>query len=345
MAIELFGSVATNKVAQFKWGVSTVGELKKTPSQAAIIITLQIVAAFALSNTGHADARSDARAWCANYQRTTGGQCNVEKCPCGFKAKRLHSVHRTMRFDICVCSSRANQRDVNRRQAEVACRNYQQQYRQPCWVVRNNCGVRRMPVAKFGDGPLVRYSACREKHGAERLKKAANELVMTGPHAAFLISQYRKWMAYLRSQADRATPLRADHIAALQRYYPRVDLRKVRIAYSGRLQSYGGCTTDCDTIYCGNRDFVNSVRSSILNAVTNRKLYFHELEHTEQCEMRGGRNRYAMMWFRHLAPGTVKAIGQGRSAGDFGTRIHDDMPMEGDADRKAATVCASTGLC
>lgn len=311
---------------------------------------LILISAFTTgSGPAVADARSDAQAWCNNYRATTGGQCNVEKCPCGFKEKRLKTFSRPFQFGMCVCSARSDQREVNQRRAAEACRNYTASFGKPCRVVQNHCGISMMPVAKFGDGPLVRYSACREKDGPERLKNVANTLVMTAPHAAFLVSQYDKWMTFLASAADRPTPLRSDHIQLLQRHFSNVDLRQVRIAYSARLEpSKPGerfvCTTDCKTIYCGSREFVASIRNGPVTIVTDKHLYFHEMAHTEQCQHMGGRNRYAMMWFRHLAPGAVAAIKDRDNDTSFGWRLHDGMPMEKEADRKANAVCAGTSL-
>jgi hypothetical protein len=55
------------------------------------------------------------------------------------------------------------------------------------------------------------------------------------------------------------------------------------------------------------------------------------------------RDFYADMWFRHLAVGVVKAL----AASNFSvssSQIHDKMPMEVDADEKAAEIVVATGI-
>jgi hypothetical protein len=296
-----------------------------------------------------ADARSNARNFCENYKRTSGGNCVVEKCPCGIGLKRIKKFKRGgLRIGICVCEARSDQRERNRRLAQAACNEFTALHRRPCWVVKNHCGVTRMPVKKFGNGPLVRYSACREKHGAERLKKAADKLApVLAPHTAFFISQYRKYMGNISAVADRPTVLPASTRQRLQRYFTLSDLSKVRIAFSpsalvGAPPPVSACITDCTTIYCRDHSFVARVRSGEIS-----NLLIHEIAHTQQCARWGGRNQYAMQWFRNVPRGLIDAASaKGASPGgstSFGTRFHDGMPMEQEAFGVAGRTCATLG--
>lgn len=63
----------------------------------------------------------------------------------------------------------------------------------------------------------------------------------------------------------------------------------------------------------------------------------HELQHYNQCKRIGGRDHYALMWFRDLGNTLLKS-------GILKT-IHDRMPMEKEAISSADTLCKQIQDC
>lgn len=281
--------------------------------------------------------KQDAIAWCQKFKDRTRLRCKVEKCPCGIGDKKIKKIKRRRSRGACVCLSRRTMRHYNRQRAQRTCAAYTRKYGVKCTVSRRNCPPGKIAVKKFRGGPRVKYSACRDKKGAERLKRGANKLTLIRPKAQLLIGGYRAMFTRIRRKADRLTRLPVRTRRTLQRRYPRVNLAQVRIARSSRAPK-NGCITDCTRIYCSSRGFVNGVRRGRLS-----RLLLHEIAHTEQCRVWGGRNRYALKWFRNLPVGIVRGFKRGSDS--YIDRVHDKMPMEAKAERKARRVCGSLRRC
>lgn len=68
----------------------------------------------------------------------------------------------------------------------------------------------------------------------------------------------------------------------------------------------------------------------------------HELAHSKQCSSWGGRYIYADKWFRHVPIGIIGAILSGFTKRKARS-IHDAMPMESSAEKKADQVIIALG--
>jgi len=103
---------------------------------------------------------------------------------------------------------------------------------------------------------------------------------------------------------------------------------------------------DCKTVYFGDPLIVEHLRAG--TALTRRELRWlaHELTHGEQCQRWGGRPRFARTWFSQAGTQAWRVV---RSGGTMaGIReylrtknvadLHDAMPMEIEADERAARV-------
>ncbi len=64
-------------------------------------------------------------------------------------------------------------------------------------------------------------------------------------------------------------------------------------------------------------------------------LLCHELRHTEQCNEMGGRDFYAERWFRDFA---ISALTSNLNNPNYYTVLHDQMPMEKNAEARAMEV-------
>ena len=74
------------------------------------------------------------------------------------------------------------------------------------------------------------------------------------------------------------------------------------------------------------------------NPDSNIHWFAHELEHYEQCMSRGGKRRYANMWFGQVGTTWLKLILNGKPGDVKQNGLHDAMPMESNADKKADRV-------
>ncbi len=292
---------------------------------------------FTFTSFVHAGAQDEAQRYCTQYETSTRRQCHVEKCPCGVGEKSLKKFDRKgLKRAYCVCVSKSVKKADNREKAEQACQAYEAQYGEECLVSSRNCPVGMIPVDKFRGGPGVKYSACRDKNGPERFKNFANEVNQAMPQALMLVNSYKAFFKRIHNAADSLTPLPVATQRILQRHFPKVNLDRVRIGHSDRATS--AAITDCHKIY-----FKHESKVQVLRGGRITRLLLHELTHTEQCDQWGGRNRYAMKWFRNLAPGTFMALRKGSK--NYGDNVHDEMPMERDAERKAQSLCREISIC
>ena len=125
------------------------------------------------------------------------------------------------------------------------------------------------------------------------------------------------------------------YVEQLKGYFPKIDLRTVRVGYSSR-QPSGNTTTDCHNVYSGVREFVDQLRNaSVGSNPTLLSLLYHELRHTEQCNEMGGRDFYAERWFGDFA---ISALTSNLNNPNYYTVLHDRMPMEKNAETRATEV-------
>lgn len=147
-------------------------------------------------------------------------------------------------------------------------------------------------------------------------------------------------------------PLPAVYQEILRSHYPQVDFEKIRFAFSDQ-QPPDNATTNCNRIYFNDAAHVDALR----NAGPNPKWLWllHELTHAEQCVEVGGRQKYALRWWRELETAVRES---GETIDVFQTteqlvkqlqalylRVHAAMPMEQAADAKAETVFQSLRVC
>ena len=172
--------------------------------------------------------------------------------------------------------------------------------------------------------------------------------------AALCETKIRAFDVYM-AQIDTGQPQHAlppIYQDILRPHYPQVDFEKIRFAFSDQ-QPPDNATTDCNRIYFNDADHVDALR----NAGPNPKWLWllHELTHSEQCVEVGGREKYALRWWRELETAVRES---GETIDVFQTteqlvkqlqalylRVHAAMPMEQTADAKAETVLGSLRVC
>ena len=301
------------------------------------LMTISLNTVFAKRKDRNAENKKDAIAWCNSFSKKEHVKCGVEKCPCGIGKRKVKKVKRKNSTGYCVCVSKAAKKDLNKERAQAACKEYTKKYGKSCIVKQGNCPISRMPIAKYRGGALIKYSACREKFGAERLKKAANVATMARPTSQFLVGSYSALFARIKAKSSNRSKLPRATQKALQKHFPAVNLSGVTIAHSSS-KAVKGCITDCKKIYCRRASTITKFQNGTIS-----RLLVHEIGHTEQCSKWGGRNRYALHWFRHLPVGVVKGIKKGEDK--YVERLHDKMPMESSAESKAQRVCRAVTGC
>jgi hypothetical protein len=246
--------------------------------------------------------------------------------------KRLKKFKRgKLRIAYCVCRPKGDEAEENRQKALDRCETYRNKFGRQCKVSKRHCPTGWIALEKYGGGPMVKFAACRQKQTAERAKDVTDKLLWMNAPNQRRLTEYRSLFRWIHEKADGLTPLPSSTRAALQHDY-QVNLDNVRIAHSSR--TGGGCITDCKKIYCSRVAFVNGVRSGSIS-----RLLLHELVHAEQCRQWGGRNRYAVRWFRELPIGIVGGLRKGSDG--YVERAHDHMPMEAHAIDKAGRLCSS----
>jgi len=140
---------------------------------------------------------------------------------------------------------------------------------------------------------------------------------------------YREWMRAVDQGVDRF-PLPPSIVHRLAHHFPDVDLAVVEVG-STRRQAADGLT-DCTRIYLADADVTEGIREGRLPRGDFLELFLHELVHVEQCALLGGRDAYALLWFRDLGIGALDLL---RSGGGW-DRLHTAMPMEAEAAARAA---------
>ena len=121
------------------------------------------------------------------------------------------------------------------------------------------------------------------------------------------------------------------------------DLKPIRVGVSKPLGNTA--ITDCSTIYWPEGTGIVKKLADGTDLTENELRWaLHELTHTEQCHEAGSRNGYAYLWFSQLSGPTLAQITSHLSdpAKMSHRNIHDALPMEKDADKKAADLLADS---
>jgi hypothetical protein len=133
-------------------------------------------------------------------------------------------------------------------------------------------------------------------------------------------------------------PLPDRLVDALARFYPRSDLRRVRVGHSAN-QPAENAITDCTTIYFSSALVVDRIGSASLKSDAEWVWLLHELRHTEQCSILGGRDAYAVGWMEDVPLEPLK-----RGEVDL-EALHRAMPMEADATERAVAIGKELKAC
>ncbi len=148
------------------------------------------------------------------------------------------------------------------------------------------------------------------------------------------IKLYQTYMAQLRSRTKMyRLPPKYLRYASL---YPQLgNLKGYRFGYSNH-QPKQNATTDCNKTYYNDKKYVNQLKQG---RVHSTRLYWllHELQHYNQCKRVGGRDNYALMWFRDLDISIIRKRNL--------KNIHDRMPMEKEATNVAISLCKRIKEC
>ncbi len=123
----------------------------------------------------------------------------------------------------------------------------------------------------------------------------------------------------------------------MQPSYPGVDLTTVRFGLGARQVGSRGIT-DCSVMFFPNSSWVDKVRfGTLVHPDDDHNLLYHELAHTEQCAVRGGRDPYAVMWWEQLDSAFL--------SNPDPTTLHDSQPMEAAAASRAteSARCSAQG--
>jgi hypothetical protein len=148
---------------------------------------------------------------------------------------------------------------------------------------------------------------------------------------AVKLELYRGWMDEV-GRGVELHPLPAATIATLAPHFPGVDLEVVRVGHTAMQLADG--LTDCDRIYLAGAELAEAVRSGTSLAPLEMEFFLHELVHVEQCAGLGGRDAYALLWFRDVGVGALTLL----LTGGHWMGLHGAMPMEEEAARRAAEI-------
>lgn len=162
---------------------------------------------------------------------------------------------------------------------------------------------------------------------------------------------YNVYMAQMGAGVQRRS-FPAIYKDILGPHYPLANLDSYRFGTSDR-QPPHNATTDCATTYFNSTSYVNAIRNS--TGLSDWSWLLHEVTHAEQCAALGSRERYAKRWWDEMdtalnARGRKVNVLQSpdqlaQQLGDLFLLVHDDMPMEVEADARASRVLAELTAC
>ncbi|MEN8154572.1 MAG: carboxypeptidase-like regulatory domain-containing protein [Acidobacteriota bacterium] len=131
----------------------------------------------------------------------------------------------------------------------------------------------------------------------------------------------------------------------LRKYYGKI-IDKVKYGSSRHTSGENTAMTDCyDIFFPAGRGAVKAIKNNLIFTEgygMKLHLLLHELYHSSQCSSWGGRYNYANKWFSQIPVGTIGAILSGFTKRKARS-IHDEMPMESAAEKKADQVMISLG--
>jgi len=144
---------------------------------------------------------------------------------------------------------------------------------------------------------------------------------------------YRTWMEEVgRGATMHALP--GPVLARLAPFFPDLPLEGIRVGFSPRQLADG--ITDCMDIYLALPEVVEALLRGQPLPGPELELFIHEVVHAEQCHGLGGREAYALHWFRDLGLGALLLL----LSGDGWRGLHGAMPMEAEAAARARDVTA-----
>ncbi len=250
-------------------------------------------------------AKNKARDYCKKWEKDhPGEECGIVRglvCT-GKDWKKLKT------FNALWTSCKQVRGQADRAKADERCAAYRKNLGQKCEVHYPGCRPGWVKLEKHG-----RYAACRPIQASGNLRYDA--------YKAFM----RKW----EGEAGTKMPRHMRRFLAMH-----YDFDPAKIRWGTVSNPHAGCTTDCYNIYCKR---TTRVWERLTQWETFSELMFHELAHVEQCKKRGGRKKYALMWFGDLPAGFFTSLGNGVKD-EFKNEVHDKMPMEKDAAWKAKKV-------
>jgi hypothetical protein len=149
------------------------------------------------------------------------------------------------------------------------------------------------------------------------------------------IKLYQTYMIQLRSRTKKMYKLPPKYLRYASLYPQLSNLKGYRFGYSNH-QPKLNATTDCNKTYYNDEKYVNQIRQGRIHP---KKLYWllHELQHYNQCKRVGGRDNYALMWFRDLDISIIRKHNL--------KNIHNRMPMEKEAISVGTALCRKLKEC
>jgi hypothetical protein len=253
-----------------------------------------------------------------------GKECKEAKEFCkSYEKKHPDEECGRVRGAVCIGSSWTKIKQVNwawsacrlvkgeedLKKAEARCKQFEENWGGNCQVHSPLCNAGWVKLGDYG-----KFRACR-------------------PIEVTLNMRYNAYKAFMRKFEGKADTKMHPALSDFVKKNYDLDLEAVRWGYASNTPST--CITDCTKIYCDKKNLIEMVRSG---TVTN-DIVFHELGHVQQCKKVGGRDDYAKMWFRDLPKGFFGALDP-ELDGKFKDKIHDEMPMEKDAEAKGVKTFA-----
>jgi len=278
------------------------------------------------SKRNHKNAKKACDAYKKKYKRS----CVVRKQKLCASGWRTLKSFKGKGANYRACIKKLSKKELNEKKAKESCTKYKKKYHKPCKIRRGvSCGNGWRKIARFGSGS-IQYRSCRKKLKNETANKIRNAYNST----TFLANAYKAYFAWLRKGASmRSIPpkLRAKY----QKYY-RVNLGRIRVGLASRVKK--GAITDCYKIYFASNktSMMDSIRKGRFKSSGEERLFLHEVAHSEQCYLQGGRNNYAKLWFKQLPVGILKSLTNKVKVNK--SNIHDRMPMEVQAESKAVAI-------
>lgn len=160
-------------------------------------------------------------------------------------------------------------------------------------------------LVTLGVGGYFGWNVYSERYQVKAFSFDLDDIVDDAFYAAY--KAYMSWVNDGVSGGDD-NKLKTALKNKLQKFYIK-DLDDVKFAYTSRFDNLG--MTDCSRIYFGNKDIVNKLKAG--QDLSKNQLHWlaHEVAHTEQCVLWGGRKNYALTWFKQVRKTVLNSIKSG----------------------------------